>query len=122
MRNLFALFAAAALVAGCATAEPEPRAPELAGVYTFSTMVQGMPVDGQMRITGEPGAYGGSLYSQFTGELVFTSVTQTGNAVTLLAETPDGPVEIQVVMEGQTFTGDWAMGQQGGSIQGQKVR
>ncbi len=122
MRKLFALFAVGAFLLGCASAEPEPMAPDLAGVYTFSTMVQGMPVDGQMRITGEPGAYDGSLYSQFTGELLFTSVARTGNAITLLTETPDGPVEINIVFEGEAFTGDWAMGPEGGSIRGRKVR
>jgi hypothetical protein len=120
-KSLVVLLLAVASV-GCASAEPEPAAPPLAGVYSFSTTVQGMPVDGQMRITGEPGDYGGSLYSQFTGELPFTSVTRSGDQVTLLANTPDGPVEIRLVFEGDTFTGDWAMGPEGGTIQGRRVR
>jgi hypothetical protein len=122
VKKLLALVAVSAFLVGCASAPPEPQAPDLAGVYSFTTTVQGMPIDGQMRITGEPGAYAGSLYSQFTGELQFTSVTQSGDAVTLTTETPDGPVEINIVLSGETFTGDWSMGMEGGTLNGRKIR
>lgn len=120
---------AALVVAGCATAgtpEPAPdsEAPavmDLAGSYTFTTTVQGMGVNGQMRITGAPGAYSGSAYSDVTGEIPLRSIAVEGNVATLIGDTPDGPVEIRMVFDGDTFTGGWSLAGDGGSIQGRRV-
>lgn len=115
---LFTLFSI-----GCASTgapEPEPAA-DLAGVYTLSTTVQGMALSGRMRITGEPGAYDGAIYTDFTGEIPFSSVTVSGDRATILGETPDGPVELHLVFDGDTFTGSWVMGPEGGSIRGRRV-
>ena len=76
------------------------------GSYTFSTTVQGMAVDGQLRITGSRGAWGGSLYSDVTGELPLSSVTVDGQQVRLTADTPDGTAYIRMQFSGETFTGD----------------
>lgn len=112
-------------LAGCAsTATPEPEAPaamDLAGSYTFSTTVQGMGVTGQMRITGAPGAYQGAAYSDVTGEIPLRDITVEGNVATVIGDTPDGPVEIRMVFDGDTFTGSWAMAGDGGAIQGRRV-
>lgn len=111
------------VLAGCAsTGAPEPAVMDMAGSYTFTTTVQGMGVNGQMRITGTPGSYKGAAYTDVTGEIPISSVEVEGSRATIVAETPDGPVEIRMVFAGDTFTGSWALGGDGGSIQGRRVR
>lgn len=122
------MFAAvvAMLVAGCASSpevEPAPAAAlDPVGTYSLSTTIQGMAVDGQMRITGTPGSYDGSAYTDTTGEIPFTRVTVDGNRVSITADSPEGPLEIRLVFDGDAFTGSWEMGTDGGSIRGQRIR
>lgn len=91
------------------------------GSFTLNTVIQGTPVDGQMRIRGEPGSYTGAAYTNMTGELTFSSVSVDGNQVFLTAETPDGPVDIQIIFDGDTFTGTWSLGADGGAVSGRRV-
>lgn len=125
MKQMLVPALAALFLAGCAsTGTPEPEAPpvmDLAGSYTFTTTAQGMVVSGQMRITGAPGAYQGSAYSDVTGEIPLRNITVDGNVATVIGDTPDGPVEIRMVFDGDTFTGSWAMAGDGGAIQGRRV-
>lgn len=44
-----------------------------------------------------------------------------GDRATIIAETPDGPVEIRMVFDGDAFTGSWALGGEGGTIRGRRV-
>ena len=138
MNKTLLLLTAAGLVAGCASAPadaPEPRgaaepatsavtvAPRLdpVGSYTFSTTVQGMGVDGRMRINGSPGSWSGSFYTDVTGELPLSSVEVDGQRLNLTANTPDGTVYVRMVFNGDAFTGDWTLGAEGGSLRGRRV-
>lgn len=115
---------AALILSACATtATPEPEAQvlDLAGTYAFTTTVQGTGVNGQMRITGVPGAYEGAAYTDVTGEIPISDVDVEGNRATIVAESPDGPVQLVLVFEGDTFTGSWSMGAEGGAIRGRRV-
>ena len=113
------------LLTACATAggtgEAGPAAVDPVGSYTLTAIIEGSPVRGQMRITGEPGAYGGAVYTSFTGELPIRSVTVDGNQVFITASTPDGPVDVQVTFDGDTFSGSWMMGPDTGAIEGRRV-
>lgn len=128
MKRMLVPALAALVLAGCAstrapetTAAPEATVMDLAGSYTFSTTVQGSAVSGQMRITGQPGAYRGAAYSDVTGEIPLSRITVDGNVATVIGDTPDGPVEIRMVFDGDTFTGSWALGADGGSLHGRRV-
>lgn len=127
MKSMSWILVLTGLVAGCASA-PDGTATDTpstgldpVGSYTFTTTVQGMAVDGQLRITGSTGAWGGSLYSTATGELPLSSVEVDGRQLRLTAETPDGTVYIRMNFQGDTFTGDWSLGAEGGSLQGRRV-
>lgn len=135
MKRTLVLIAVSALAAGCASApadapmgadpamEAATVAPRLdpVGHYTLSTSVQGRAVDGRIRITGARGSWGGSIYTQVTGELPLSSVAVDGQEVRLTANTPDGTVHIRMLVSGDTFTGDWSLGAEGGSLRGRRV-
>ena len=91
------------------------------GSYSFTTTVQGTAVDGQLRITGTRGAWGGAFYTPVTGELPVSSVDVDGQVVRLTANTPDGIVHVRMIFSGDTFTGDWSLGAEGGAIRGQRT-
>lgn len=118
---LAALFLTACASTGTPEQEAPPAAMDLAGSYTFTTTIQGTGVTGQMRITGEPGSYRGSAYSDMTGEIPLRNITLEGNLATIIGDTPDGPVEIRMVFDDDTFTGSWSMAGDGGAIQGRRV-
>lgn len=115
----------AMLVTACASSgtpePPEPTGLDLPGTYTFTTTVQGMSVNGQMRFTGEPGSYEGSMYSDVTGEVPFSYIETEGTTAVVVAETPDGPVEIRLNFDGDAFAGNWTLGSQGGAIRGRRM-
>lgn len=130
MNTRLLILGLSALVAGCATAPRDaPGDPTAAataeldpvGTYALSTTVQGMAVDGQLRITGTRGDWGGSLYSDATGELSISSVRVEGQELHLTSNTPDGIVEIRMVFSGDTFTGDWSLGAEGAAIRGRRL-
>lgn len=91
------------------------------GRYTFTTTVQGMAVDGQLQITGTPGAWGGSFHTPVTGELPLSSVTVDGQEVRITANTADGIVQVRMMFSGETFTGAWSLGAEGAAIRGRLI-
>jgi hypothetical protein len=114
-----AFFAACSGPAG----EPEPAPPlDIAGTYTLATNIQGSAVQGQIEITGEPGAYGGSVFTEYTGRIPIASVTVAGSEVTIVLDSPQGPVTVLLGFTGDTFTGEWSSGDDGGTVEGRKIR
>ena len=99
-----------------AVAEVDP-----VGSYTVSTTVQGMAVDGQLRITGSRGAWGGTLYTDMTGELPLSSVGVDGQTVHLRANTSDGTLYVRMLFSGDEFTGDWSLGPEGAPLRGRRL-
>ena len=123
MRTKLGVLSAVFLTA-CATAGTPRDGPvdvDPVGSYTLTAIIQGSPVRGQMRIAGEPGAYTGAVYTSFTGELPIRSVTVDGDRVFITADTPDGPVDVQITFDGETFSGTWMLGPDTGSIEGRRV-
>lgn len=121
----------AALATACASAPAEPvetaatagaRAElDPVGTHSFSTTVQGAAVDGQLRITGSRGDWSGVIQTEATGELPLSSVAVDGPELRVTAETPDGPVRLRLMFSGDTFTGDWTLGADGGAIRGRRL-
>ncbi len=112
------------LVSACASAGGRDAGPvemDPVGSYTLTTVIQGSPVSGQMRIAGEPGAYIGAVYTGLTGELPITSVSVDGSQLFITAETPDGPVDVRITFDGDSFSGTWMLGPETGAIQGRRV-
>lgn len=115
---------AIAVTLGACASTPRADAPadiDPTGTFSLSTTIQGMAVDGQMRIAGEPGSYDGSFYSDVTGELPFSAVSVEGDRVTITADTPDGAIEIRLLFDGDTITGEWSGGNDGGAVRGRRT-
>jgi hypothetical protein len=92
------------------------------GEYTFETAVQSEPVTGTITISGTAGAWEGTLSATALPEaLRLTSVTVRGATVTLTALVPEqGEVLIELVFDGEEFTGTWTLGYDGGDMRGRK--
>ena len=104
-----------------AVVAPAPAAFNPAGAYDFTTEVNGAPMKGTLTITGKPGAYGGKMTSDIMPELPINSVLVEGQTVKLLADTPQGSVTINITFVGDTFTGNWELGGQGGNLTGKRI-
>jgi hypothetical protein len=127
--RMLAAPALALLLAGCASAPPPPPAPEPAaaaafdptGVFDFRTQFGGQPATGEIRITRQPtGELGGSLSTYEMGRVPFRTVTVEGNRVTATTSTPEGQAVLRLVLEGETFTGDWSYAGYSGAMTGQR--
>lgn len=111
------------LLAGCGTVPgpPPPPVTDLAGTYAVQIAAGGTIADGQLRITGAPDDWAGSIYSDLTGEVPIRAVRVAGQQVTLSADTPTGTADFRLVFDGDSFTGDWSIGVEGGAIRGRRV-
>jgi hypothetical protein len=71
-------------------------------------------------ITIEPasGGYTATMSSSMTRDVLFRTVTVTGNAVTLETRTPASAFVVRLRIDGSTVTGDWTMGAQTGVLRG----
>ena len=98
---------------------PKPFDPT--GDWDFTTVVNGETVSGKFSITGTPGAYGGKVTSSALPEFPITGVTVSDKTVTIKGMTDNGEVAIVVTMNGDAFTGKWALGDSGGDISGKKL-
>ena len=98
---------------------PKPFDPT--GSWEYSTVVNGETVTGNFVITGTPGAYTGKATSSMLPEFPITSVTVADKTVTMKGMTDNGEVAIVLTMNGDAFTGKWALGESGGDINGKKL-
>jgi hypothetical protein len=109
------------LTAACATAPRGPAPLNPVGTFEFLTTVGGNPVSGGMDVTGQPGAYAGTIRTSVTTDIPITSVAVTGQQMVVTGDTPDGPVTITVTFTGDTFTGRWALNGDGGDLSGRRT-
>lgn len=112
--------AAAASAAATPAPAPTPAAASAAGIYDFTTTVQGATVSGVVTVTMANGRAGGTIATSATPEIPIRSVTVEGQKVTVSAESPDGDAVLEFNMSGQDFTGTWWFGGQTGSLTGRK--
>ena len=113
------------LTGACASAQvaPEaPAAPDPVGVYDFSTSVEGTVVTGTITITEGTNGYGGSIATDATETIPVRSVTVEGNRMTVLADSPDGPVSFVINLKGNDFTGTWSYAGMSGTHTGKRRR
>ncbi len=75
------------------------------GVWSIRSRVMGRMNESTWTITGSPGAYQGFVEGQ-QGRRDFDSVQLEGNALTVRIPSPAGAVEITVVIEGDTLSGE----------------
>lgn len=130
-----------ALLAACAPAAtpepaagptPAPAAPAAAaaaaaaaavnpvGVFEFTTAVNGDMLTGTIEVTGQPGAYTGTIRTSATPDIPVTGVTVNGQQMVVAADTPDGALTITLNFTGNTFTGGWTLAGDSGDMRGQR--
>lgn len=111
----------ALLLAGCASAPQGPPPFDPAGTYDYSASLEGMVIAGTMTIEGADGAYGGQMLSDVAPPIPINSVVVEGQAITIEASGPQGPLTIQITASGASVEGTWTMGGMSGSFSGTKT-
>jgi hypothetical protein len=99
---------------------PAPAPASAAGLYDFTTVVQGDQVTGTITIVAEGDRYSGTIATSATPEIPISSVTMEGQVINVTATSPDGEVVMQLTMQGQEFTGTWSYAGQSGTMTGRK--
>lgn len=125
MRNTLVLLAGAVLTgcAGSATADHAPTPFDPVGEYAIRTTVQGSDVTGQLHIRGEPGDYGGYVYTDLTGRMDIRRFVLDGMTAELTLDSPDDPVRMHLTFHPEgTVAGRWSLGSDGGRIEGRRIR
>jgi hypothetical protein len=108
--------------AGGPAAGAQAAAVNPVGTFEFTTMVNGASVNGTLEVMGSPGAYTGRLRTSILPEMPVSSASVSGQEMTVLADAPDGTVTIRMTFTGDTFTGSWALGGDGGALSGRRTR
>ena len=111
------------LVSACAGGPPpEPPGPpplDPVGVYDCAVFAEGMELAATLTITGEEGAYSGSIQTDM-GPGQVSDIVVDGQNMTFIVDTGDMTVWFAVVFDGDKFTGEFDAGGMGGSISGTK--
>jgi len=113
-------------LAACAS-NPAPSVPaplNPVGYFEFATDIEGESVTGSLEIRqAEGGGYTGTLTASAAPEpLPIRSVTVEGQTLTVVADTPDGPVTAVLTFTGDTFTGPWSYAGMSGTMAGKRIR
>ena len=123
MKKTLSLFPLALLVAACSAGPPpEPPGPpplDPVGIYDCALFIEGMDMGATLTITGEAGAYTGTIDTEMGLESI-SDVTINGQAMTFVVDTPDMVVFFSVLFEGDAISGDFDAGGMGGSLSGTK--
>ena len=119
-----ALFLAASsgVMTGAAAPEPTPPPPpalDPVGTYDCLLDVEGMQLSAVMTISGEPGAYSGTVNSEM-GPAPVSDIAIDGNQMTFAVDTQDMAVFFVVTFDGNNFSGQFDAGGMGGYISGTK--
>ena len=116
-------FALCLLTGACASAQVEPEAPaalDPVGMYDFTTTVEGTVVAGTITITQGTSGYGGSIATDVTEPIPVRSVAVEGQKLTVLADSPDGPVTFVMTLNGDEFAGTWSYAGMSGAHTGKR--
>jgi len=115
-----ALFAVACSSGGSGGPPPEPAPPpplDPTGVFDCWIAVEGMEMGAVLSISGDAGAYTGTVDSEM-GPAPVRDIVVEGDAMTFVVDTPDMSVFFSVTFDGDTFSGDFDAGGMGGTITG----
>lgn len=115
-RPILIAIATMAAVAACATGPSGPPPFNPVGSYTYTADVDGQPLPGTMTIMQGESGYEGTILSDVFPAISITSVVVEGQAGTIEAAGPEGPLVIEFVAIQGTMEGTWAMGEQGGAF------
>ena len=121
-RLLFGLPLALLFAACSGGPPPEPPGPpplDPVGVYDCVVFAEGMEIGVMLTITGEAGAYSGSVETEM-GPGRVSDVAVDGQNMSFVVDTGDMTVFFSVLFDGDTFTGDFDAGGMGGSVSGTK--
>lgn len=133
-RSLVVLAGAALVMAACSRAAPPAAAPaptpapavvavDPAGRWSVSLVAQGQIFDFVMDLTRTgDGLYGGAVTSQAFPTMAINGAVLTGNRLRFSVVAPTGDnATFDLVIEGDTFTGDWAMPGDGSRVNGRRM-
>jgi hypothetical protein len=81
--------------------------------------VEGTGIDATLTITGEEGAYEGSVSSEM-GTMPVSDIVVDGQQMSFVVDSPDMTVFFAVVFEGSDFSGEFDAGGMGGFVTGTK--
>jgi len=86
------------------------------GTWAITTEVMGRSSESTWIITGSPDAYRGVSESSRSGRRDFDSLELVGNALTIVRSTRGGEMEITVIIDGDTLSGETTVESPRGSV------
>lgn len=120
------LLSSALVVAACARGAATPPAPaplDPTGTFSFETTFQGQAITGQIIVRGEAGQYTGSVEPDAVAPPVeIYSVQVEGQQMTVVGDAGGEDLVITMTFTGDTYTGTWVLGFDGGDIKGARVQ
>jgi hypothetical protein len=123
MKSPFSLLPLAMLFAACSGGPPpEPPAPpppDPTGIYDCQFDVEGMLLTGAMTITGDPGAYTGTLDGE-TGRYSLTDIAVDGNQMTFSLDREGMLVSFVTMFDDDGLKGEFDVEGYFGSLTGKK--
>lgn len=133
MPSLQCRISAVALIAcaACSTNSQQPATTnsasastlaDLSGRYSIEMEIDSRPTTGTIELTPDGEGYGGTITAKRFPAARITSVRVTDDVVMIIAETPDGPLEIKWRSQDGVWAGDWSMGQRSGKIRGRALK
>ena len=100
---------------------PTPAAVNPVGEFEWSSALpDGTPIKGTIAITGNPGAYTGSVNAGELGIFPIKNVGVTGQTMVINAEHPEGPLEIRLTFVANDFNGSWQLNADTGEMVGKR--
>lgn len=113
--------AALAAVSACATTPAGPPPFDPVGSYEYTAYLEGQPLSGTMTIGEVEEGYEGTILSAAFPPIPITSVAVEGQAGTIEAAGPGGPLLIEFTVTADVIQGMWTMGAQSGDFTGTKT-
>ncbi|MCI0433457.1 MAG: hypothetical protein L0271_07395 [Gemmatimonadetes bacterium] len=119
-RKHAALFLATLALAACASGPSGPPPLDPVGTFDFTTTVDGNAVTGTFNIVRSGDGFSGTISTNVTEPIGIRSVVVEGQTMTVVGDTPDGPVTLTVTFTGDTFTGGWILADMSGAMTGRR--
>lgn len=115
MRATLTILLLLATVAGCAQlqfGEPEPVGPAVdpAGEYALEINEDGNWIPATLRVTGEPGDYGGEFTVASGPTFPVQGARARGNEITVEADSQGGPAVFYLSLDGGRVEGEMEIG------------
>ena len=99
---------------------PTPAVNPVGEFEWSSALPDGTPIKGTFSITGNTGAYTGSINAGEAGIFPITGAVATGQTVVINATHPEGSLTLRLTFSGDAFTGSWQLGTDIGEMVGKR--